>query len=75
METIGNRAYQAIKERAEQNGRHILDQAEEVFVSKRVLWAWQHGQYDPRAYFLQELAKAGYDVIWILTGKREEDGK
>lgn len=70
-QSIGERAAYAIRERAKQNGRHVLEEAEEVFVSKRVLWAWQTGQFDPRAYFLQEMALAGYDIYWILTGKEK----
>ena len=70
--TIGERAAQAIRERAKQNGKHVIETAEEVFVSKRVLWAWQTGYCDPRAYLLQEMAFAGYDIYWILTGEKNE---
>jgi transcriptional regulator with XRE-family HTH domain len=71
MNTIGVRAAQAIRERAKQNGKHVIETAEEVGVSKRVLWGWQTGNTDPRAYLLSEMAYAGYDIHWILTGEKK----
>ncbi len=67
---IGQRAYQAICDRAKQTGRKILEEAGAVYVSKEVLWRWKSGRFEPRAYFLQQMALAGYDVFWVLTGEK-----
>lgn len=32
---------------------------------------WKCGEADPQAYWLQQLALDGYDVLFILTGRRQ----
>lgn len=74
METIGQRAAKAIRNRAKKNGTLLEDELLNVNVSRRVLCGWERSKRNPQAYFLQQMALAGYDVYWILTG-RTFDGK
>ena len=32
--------------------------------------AWVNGRYIPNAFYLAQLHRAGFDVIYILTGER-----
>ena len=74
METIGQRAAMAIRNRAKGNGTLLETELNNVDVSRRVLCGWEKRTRNPQAYFLQQMALAGYDVYWILTG-RTFDGK
>lgn len=68
METIGKRAATAIRERAKQNGAKLEQESLKVDVSRKVMNDWETKNRNPSAYFLQQMALAGYDVVWILTG-------
>lgn len=68
MENIGKRAAQAIRERAKQNGTKLEEESLKVDVSRKVMNDWEIRNRNPSSYFLQQMALAGYDVIWILTG-------
>ena len=74
METIGQRAAKAIRDRAKESGKLLEEELLNVDVSRRVLCGWENCTRNPQAYFLQQMALAGYDVYWILTG-RTFDGK
>lgn len=69
METIGQRAAKAIRDRAKESGKLLEEELLDVDVSRRVLCAWENYNRNPQAYFLQQMALAGYDVYWILTGR------
>ena len=71
METIGNRAFKQLKERAKQNGICVTNEALKLGITGHSLADWKHGKGNPSAYYLQQMCLAGYDVIYILTGKRE----
>ena len=73
-ETIGNRAVIAIKDRANKNGISLHQEAKKIGIDARSTTLWsQNG--NPSAYYLQQMALAGYDVIWILTGKESNNVK
>ena len=67
METIGERAVKEIKKRARQNGISTSKEAAKLFITSTTIAAWKNN-VNPCAYHLQQMALAGYDVIWILTG-------
>ena len=72
METIGERAYKEIKKRAKQNGVAISKEAETLGITSPRLSSWKDNT-NPCAYHLQQMALAGYDVIYILTGKENKN--
>ena len=71
--TIGERAYKAISDRADQKGVGIVEYAKSIGISQPNLSNWKNNHSEPRAYLLSLMAEAGLDVHWILTGN--EDGK
>ena len=72
MESIGERAAQAIRERASQNGTRLEEELKKLGILKKSFEVWECGRFSPSAYFLQQMALAGYDVLYILTGAQEE---
>lgn len=75
METIGERALQAIRERSEMNKTKFCEECKKINATKQVAINWGSRGLNPNAYFLQQMALAGYDVIWILTGKENKNAK
>ena len=67
METIGERAVKEIKNRARQNNVSVSKQASELTITSVHISHWKDGT-NPSAYWLQQMALAGYDVFYILTG-------
>lgn len=72
METIGNRAYKEIEKRARKNGIKPSSEAAKLGIHSGILSIWKRNG-NPSAYFLQQMALAGYDVIYILTGERSNN--
>ena len=68
--TIGERAYKAISDRADQKGVGIIEYAKSIGISQPNLSHWKNARSEPRAYLLSIMAEAGLDVHWILTGQR-----
>ena len=71
--TIGERAYKAISDRADQEGVGIVAYAKSIGISQPNLSHWKNANSEPRAYLLSLMVEAGLDVHWILTG--QEDSK
>jgi hypothetical protein len=69
--TIGERAYECVKARAEETGTTQRYQIELLGVSWQTKKAWREGICDPRAIILAEMCRRGYDVIYILTGEKK----
>ena len=69
---IGERARQAIAERAIAEGKDAISYAKGIGISKENFQNWAK-RCEPRAYSLSLMAEAGLDVHWILTG--QEDGR
>jgi hypothetical protein len=65
--SIGERAARAIKARAPRG--KLTDELKRLGINTWVFYDWKNDRSDPSAYNLQSLALAGYDVIYILTGK------
>lgn len=70
METIGNRAFKELKNRARENGISVTNEALKLGITGHSLADWKHGKGNPSAYYLQQMALAGYDVVYILSGQR-----
>lgn len=75
MENIGKRAAQAIRERSKKNRTKLEEESMKVYVSRKVINDWEIHNRNPSAFFLQQMALAGYDVFWILTGQEANNGK
>jgi DNA-binding XRE family transcriptional regulator len=69
MERIGERAAEVIRGRCVLNRTTLGEELDILGVSRTVLHNWEKGIFDPTSYYLQQLALAGYDVNYILTGK------
>ncbi len=68
--TIGNRAAEEIKKQAMKNGTSLHKEGAKIGVASTILTSWKRNT-NPSAYFLQQMALAGYDVIYILTGEKK----
>lgn len=72
--TIAGRAAQAVRDRAQMEGTSIAEQYDNLVIARQVQYHWESGRNQPSAYALQQMALAGYDVIYILIGdKRNEN--
>lgn len=72
--TIGERAAQAIREKAKEKGIPIYKELENIGTQRNAFHVWEKCNIDPSGYFLQQMALNGYDIYWILTGKEQEHG-
>lgn len=70
MGIIGKRAAEAVRRMAEQNETTYIFELDCLQVKRETLYQWEHGVSDPRAYTLANMVLAGYDVISILTGEK-----
>ena len=69
METIGQRAVKEIKKRARENGVSTCKEAAKLGITSTTIASWKNN-VNPSAYYLQQMFFAGYDVIYILTGEK-----
>ncbi len=72
MDTIGERAAKAIKRRVRWG--EIGTELKKLDIQTSTFNSWMIGRTNPSAYYLKQMALAGYDVYWILTGKEEDNG-
>lgn len=72
--TIGQRAVQLIRERVNKNGTTFKHECELITTTDTNVLVWSKGYVNPRAVILAEMCKQGYDVIYILTGERKDNG-
>ena len=68
--TIGQRAARMIRETAQIEGIKVSEELKMLGATRKTFGDWESRGLDPSAYWLQQLALAGYDVFWILTGER-----
>jgi hypothetical protein len=71
--SIGERAVLAIREMAKKRNVCVDNECTRLGMSRKNLSDWQKRGLCPSAHFLQQMALAGYDVIWILTGGSNEN--
>ena len=69
MKRIGERAAEAVRIRCVQNRTILGAELGKLGVSRTVFHNWEKAVFEPNAYYLQQMALAGYDVTYILTGK------
>lgn len=67
--TVGQRAALAIKRRV-RHGR-VKPELDRLTIPNGSYERWKLGKSDPQSFWLQQLALAGYDVHWILTGQKQ----
>lgn len=68
LDTIGKRAVWAIEERCVQTRTRKGKEFANLSVESSKVSNWRCGRNDPDAFALQQMALAGYDIHWILTG-------
>lgn len=68
--TIGQRCYLALNDRAERRGVSCAKECRKCNIEPHYLQYWRKGG-NPSAKALKELALAGYDIYYILTGERK----
>lgn len=71
--TIGQRAAQAVKERAEEKGITIKQECDVIKTSQFTVRDWEKVGKIPGGYLLAEMYRHGYDVIYILSGERKKN--
>ena len=67
--TIGQRAAEAIREKAKFKGLDFRTECSNIGVPAQTVSCWKVGHCDPGSFYLAEMYKLGYDVIYILTGE------
>ena len=55
-----------------QRNAGIQEQLEQMDLGKNLFNYWGNGGGDPSAMVLQKMEKAGYDVMYILTGRKSQ---
>lgn len=71
--TIGQRAAQAVKERAKEKGITIKQECDVIKTSHFTVRDWAATSKTPGGYILGEMCRQGYDVIYILSGERKDN--
>ena len=74
VRTIGERAAHLIRVKATMKGIPICEECKSIGATRKVYDDWNKRGRNPTSYFLQQMALAGYDVLWILTGKENNNG-
>ena len=69
MTSIGERAAKAIRNRVAQNDTTLTKELVKITASRKVFLGWERKGWNPNAYFLQQMALQGYDIMWILIGR------
>ena len=71
MDSIGERAVKAIKRHVKKGELGI--ELKNLDIPTCTFNSWMNGRNNPSAYYLKRMTLAGYDVIWILTGKENKN--
>ncbi len=72
--TIGQRAAQCIKERAWEIGITFRRECDDMGINDSQMRVWASGKMNPSAHFLAVMCSHGYDIKYILTGERKDNG-
>lgn len=70
-DTIALRAIQQINRRANEKDVDVPALLRRIGVSRELFWRWKKNKGDISAYYLQQMALDGYDVVYILTGENK----
>lgn len=73
LTSVGERAAHLVRVKAISKGIPICEELEIIGATRKVYRDWDKCNRNPTSYFLQQMALAGYDVIWILTGKENNN--
>ena len=68
---IGLRAAELVRER----GLQVKEQMRRLGLRRQSIHDWENGVCVPSAFALQAMAYLGYDVIYILTGRKGRNGE
>lgn len=69
-ETIALRAIQQINRRAKAQDVPVTALLRRIGAYRELFWRWKKNKGGISAYYLQQMALDGYDVVYILTGRR-----
>ena len=72
-DTIAMRAVQQLIRRAEKEDVDVSYLLRRIGADRHLLYRWRHNKNDISAQYLEQMALDGYDVVYILTGKRQEE--
>ena len=70
--TVGQRLVRAVKERVHYG--KVKQELERLQIPQSSFSHWKDGDRNPQVYYLTQMALAGYDVYWILTGQVRDHG-
>ena len=71
MKEIGKRAAAEIRQQAYDNDTDISFELVCINTCRQDMYSWEKGKTMPSALKLRNMALAGYDVHYILTGGRK----
>lgn len=69
--SIAERAVCEIVRKTRNDNKNLKKELQFLGISKTLYFKWNRSENEPQSYFIAEMAKAGYDVIYILTGVRK----
>ena len=72
---ICERAVAAVDERIKENDSCIKAEMANIKMGYQAYFNWRRYTAAPGAFALSRMYAQGYDVIWILTGKRTVSNK
>lgn len=67
--TIGQRAAQAIKNRAKQKGITFVKECDLLGTNRQTAKNWKYGRTNPGSWIIAEMLRQGYDIEYILLGE------
>jgi hypothetical protein len=67
VSSVGERAFKAIKRKAYPQKPQV--ELERIGIEYATWSNWRHGERNPSAYCLQQMARYGYDIYYILLGE------
>lgn len=74
LDTIGKRAAWAFDKRCVETRSRKGKECAKLNVTPATVSNWRTGDTEPRGYHLQQMARNGYDVMWILLGDEYDRG-
>ena len=72
--SIPIRAFEAVHARADEKGISFNAACNELGVSRMTVNGWKRNGNCPLTLTLAEMCKQGYDIPYILTGEKKDNG-